>query len=152
MGLNIKINHVGQFSRLAKIRNLEKEKREKDVKIQDLLDEKQRIHNQWADERRTLDRHVRILEQNIRQNDGRLNGFYSSNQPNTASVEGQIGRPAMARAAMLYGPNIHQMEDDIRQKIAERQAASAHSSNWMNRVLKPGGYVINRSSSVISKH
>lgn len=51
---------------MLKIKSLETENLEKELRVQELLDEKQRIHNQWADERRSLDHRVRLLEQNLR--------------------------------------------------------------------------------------
>lgn len=51
---------------MLKIKSNETESLEKELRIQQLLDEKQRIHNQWAEERRSLDHRVRLLEQDLR--------------------------------------------------------------------------------------
>lgn len=99
------------------------------------MEDKQRIHNQWANERHAFDQHMKIAA--MRQNDGHFNGFFSSNQSSTTSTEGQIGRPTSARAAVFHDPTLQQMED-IRQRIAERRAAPISSANWMNRVARNG--------------
>jgi hypothetical protein len=120
---------------LTKIRGLEKDKSDKETRIHELMEDKQRIHNQWANERHAFDQHMKIAA--MRQNDGHFNGFFSSNQSSTTSTEGQIGRPTSARAAVFHDPTLQQMED-IRQRIAERRAAPISSANWMNRVARNG--------------
>ncbi|CAD5229026.1 unnamed protein product [Bursaphelenchus okinawaensis] len=70
---------------MERIRRLEKEQTEKDKRIQELLDEKQRIHGQWADERQSLDHRVRNLEHDLKQIKGvqfgsGYNGFCSDNE------------------------------------------------------------------------
>jgi hypothetical protein len=119
--------------RLTKIRTLEKEKADKETRIHELMEDKQRIHNQWANERHAFDQHMKLAAS--RQNDG--HGFFSSNQSSTTSTEGQIGRPTSARAAVFHDPTLQQMED-IRQRLAERRVAPASSANWMNRVARNG--------------
>ncbi|KAI6191897.1 hypothetical protein M3Y97_00277400 [Aphelenchoides bicaudatus] len=129
---------------LSKIRGLEKDKADKDGRIHDLMEDKQRIHNQWANERHAFDQHMKLAA--LRQNDGQFNGFFSSNQSSTTSTEGQIGRPTSARAAVFHDPTLQQMED-IRQRLAERRAAPNNTANWMNRAARNGPPIHTRSAS-----
>lgn len=76
------------------------EKTEKERRIQELLDEKQRIHGQWADERNSLDHRVRLLEQDLRQ----LVTQYSL--PFTGSyVNGAIASNGTLQGNYAYSPS-----------------------------------------------
>lgn len=106
---------------------LEKEKAENEKRIQDLLDEKQRIHCQWADERRSLDHRVRLLEQDLR----RLMGGSPSGGLPTHYNDGFYGAPRSVdspppsqRAALMPTEATVQRVDEliVRQKIADRNA------------------------------
>jgi hypothetical protein len=116
---------------LNKIRALEKEKSDKERRIQDLLDEKQRIHNQWADDRRSLDHRVRALEQNLRhitQSNGYTNtGFNSSLPANDTQLLLQsmnYAQQRSPRAAVLHDSTMQKMEE-LRLKIADRRSGSS---------------------------
>lgn len=61
---------------------MELEKSEKERRIQELLDEKQRIHGQWADERHSLDHRVRLLEQDLRHLVNQSSLSYNNNSVN----------------------------------------------------------------------
>lgn len=105
-----------------------------------MLDDKQRIHNQWAAERRSLDHRIKVLEQNGRHNDGQYNGypanngFYSSSHQQTSNQS----MPTNTRAAVFHDPTIQQMEE-LRQKIADRRGGPTNpSTTWMNRMNRPG--------------
>ncbi|KAI1707900.1 angiomotin [Ditylenchus destructor] len=121
---------------LAKIRNLEQEKVERERRIQELLDEKQRIHNQWADERRSLDHRVRLLEQDLRHLMGSNStisligypSYYPSsmNSPYSSAIRQRSSAelPTSARAAVLDDSTMARMEE-LRRKIADRRANSS---------------------------
>ncbi|KAI6205176.1 hypothetical protein M3Y94_00763000 [Aphelenchoides besseyi] len=139
-------------SLLNKIRLLEKERGEKEQRIQDLLDEKQRIHGQWADERRSLDHRVRLLEQDLRHimstNTNGPSVNYSQAAPIYQSAESpsplrqSMGNvPTSARAAVLHDSGALKMEE-LRQRIAERRTGAANS--WLlsrqQRPIRPNSH------------
>lgn len=124
---------------MARIRQLEKEKMDKDKRIQSLLDEKERIHGQWAEERRSLDHRVRLLEQDwrhYREAQNPVPGFNGGPPPPLSPLHSPYknvhngpvspGINGFKRNPGSHGDSTAQKMDELKQRIFDRKAAS----NW----------------------
>ena len=106
---------------MTKIQKLETEKSEKERRVQELLQEKRHIQDQWTDERRTLDLRVRLLEEDMSRSFN-APGLtpYDAIYPTSSSM-GDLA--AKGSNVSVYNDPMARMEE-LRLKIAERRSGT----------------------------
>nr|CAD2202684.1 unnamed protein product [Meloidogyne enterolobii] len=148
------------------------EKAEKERRIQELLDDKMRIQMQWAEERRSLDVRVRMLEKDLRHFMGSqsslassggagsgIGGYYPTelNEHNSpfSSIRGSkffhrstAELPTSARGATLYDERIASQDvmarmEELGRKLAEKRNRIIERPPTLN-IQKPSNIQMNR--------
>ncbi|CAD5234789.1 unnamed protein product [Bursaphelenchus xylophilus] len=141
---------------IEKIKILEKEKMEREKKIQNLMDEKQRIHGQWADERRSLDHRVRNLEQDLRHIKGGApfagyNGFCSDSDNSYSSFRQQSSYSNGGSILMkqkMNADSVISKVDDLKIKASENRRNPPQFNGRASKTSKP----VTHSRSASSEH